>query len=62
MKRERRKQLRMMALEECASIIEAAIGTDLGIFSDGGITREEADLVESIMRQISDSLYARVGR
>ncbi len=57
MKRERRALLRRAAIVECASIIEAALGTDLGIYSDMKLTKDEADIVENTMRQISDRLY-----
>ena len=62
MKRSRRQQVIRAALFECADILDAALGVDLGIYHDGSLgetTQEERDLVERTMRQVADRLYDR---
>jgi hypothetical protein len=61
-KRARRQQVVRSALFECADILEAALGVDLGIYHDGRLgetIQEERDLVERTMRQVADRLYDR---
>ena len=56
--RARRADLRRLALRECAEIIEAAIGVDLGIYAQVTLPAEQA-IIERAMRDVSDALYRR---
>lgn len=65
MKRARRQQIVRAAYFECADILEAALGVDLGIYHDGRLgktTEEERQLVEDTIRSVSDRLYDKAER
>lgn len=61
MTRERRHQLRHIALLECASILDSALNADIGVF-DKGNDEDERQFIEDTMEQVMLDLYAKARR
>lgn len=61
MTRERRRQLKHVAILECAAILQSALDSDLGIFNVGD-DEDERQLIEDTMEQAMLDLYAKARR